>query len=70
MRPGPIWPAVKSLSPAAKVVALAEPAHPLDLERLEIGEHLIASPFDDGLWRRRHDEPDCYLVLRNRPHPI
>jgi hypothetical protein len=37
-----------------KSAALAEPAHPLDLERLEIGEHLIAAPLDNGLGRRRH----------------
>ena len=39
-------------------VALAEPAHPLDLERLEIGEHLIMAPLDNGLLRRRHAGSD------------
>src|SRR5262249_16323235 len=34
--------------------ALAEPAHPLDLERFEIGEHLIVPPLAEGLLRRRH----------------
>ncbi len=28
----------------------AEPAHPLDLDRIEIGKHLIATPLDNRLW--------------------
>ncbi len=40
-----------------KRAALAEAAHALDLERLEIGEHLIASLLGDRLGRRRHGVP-------------
>ena len=42
IRPCPISPTVKSVSPAGEGADLAEPAHALDLQRIEIGKHLVA----------------------------
>ena len=57
MKPAPTWPVVNSASPAAKGRHFSEPAHPLDLQRIEIGKHLIAPPLDDRLWGQSHDDP-------------
>jgi hypothetical protein len=33
-----------------KVSRLTEPTHPLDLQRIELGKHLVASAFKDRWW--------------------
>ena len=54
--PGPTWPAVKIASPWAKLRASTEPTHPLDLEGIELGKHLVApSLYNGGRWH--HDKP-------------
>ncbi len=57
MRPGADLSGRKKRFARREGAAFAEPAHPLDLQWIEIGKHLIAPPFDERLGWQRHGIP-------------
>ena len=68
MRPGTDLTGGKERLAGRKGAYFAEPAHPLDLDWIEIGKHLIAPLLDNRLWWQRHDDPK--LLQRSRLYTV